>query len=151
MVDRSEASAGTPPHPHGRDDGDQHRGGPDLQDVADPVDPAGEADPEHGGEPVADQGAHDAEHDGQPQRDVLPAWDDGLGDQPDDESGDDRPEDVEHPRPPRGEVTLWSGQWNGGQQVEVERTAGRLLSTPPLVPNAREVSNSAKGPKASAA
>jgi hypothetical protein len=47
-------------------------------------------------------------------------WDDGLGDQPDDESGDDRPEDVEHPRPPRGEVTLWSGQWNGGQQVEVE-------------------------------
>jgi hypothetical protein len=56
---RSDASAGAPSHPYGRDAGDQHGRRPDLQEVPDPVDAAGEADPEQGGQPVAHQPAHD--------------------------------------------------------------------------------------------
>jgi hypothetical protein len=89
----------------GCDEGDQDRRGPDLQDVPDPVDPAGVADAEQARQPVADQAADDAQDDGQPQRDGLPAGDEQLGDQPDDQSRDDRPDDVEHRSSPPA-VTL---------------------------------------------
>jgi hypothetical protein len=55
------------------------KNGPDLRDVADPVDAAGDADSEQRGEPVADQRPDDPEQDGQPDRNGLAVRDHELG------------------------------------------------------------------------
>src|SRR6185312_6972822 len=83
-----------PAHPHRSDQRDEHGRSSYLKDVPDPVDPRGVADVDGGRDVVADDGADDPDDDREPQGNGLTATYHEFGQEADDQSGDDGPEDV---------------------------------------------------------